>query len=84
LDSIGYALHHLGRYQEAQTYLGRALELARQLGNRYTEAVVLEHLGDNHFATGDRTGARKIWGLASEILTDIGSPEAHRLRIERL
>jgi hypothetical protein len=41
---------------------------------------VLDHLGDNHLATGDLAGALAAWRAAVAILDELGHPAAAKLR----
>ena len=54
LDSMGWALYRLGRLQEAETYLRRALA-------ERPDAEIAAHLGEVLWAKGDRDMARAIW-----------------------
>jgi hypothetical protein len=52
----------------------------RQDEDRYNEALVLTHLGDNSEAAGRTSAARSHWRRALTILTDLGHPSAEDLR----
>jgi Flp pilus assembly protein TadD len=54
MDSMGWALFRLGRLQEAETYLRRALA-------ERPDAEIAAHLGEVLWAKGDRDMARAIW-----------------------
>jgi predicted negative regulator of RcsB-dependent stress response len=54
--------------------------LFEEEGDRYFQAVVLDHLGDAHHAAGDSTAARDAWQLALRILDELGHPDAGRVR----
>jgi tetratricopeptide (TPR) repeat protein len=54
LDSMGWALYRLGRLQEAESYLRRALA-------ERPDAEIAAHLGEVLWAKGDRDMARAIW-----------------------
>ena len=53
-DSMGWALYRMGRFDDAESYLRRALA-ARQ------DAEIAAHLGEVLWAKGDRDTAREIW-----------------------
>jgi|GEM_PF-4565438 len=58
LDTKGWALYKLGRFEEASQALIRAeAQLPRS-------PVILLHLGDARFRMGDRNGARRRWDQA--------------------
>jgi tetratricopeptide (TPR) repeat protein len=57
-DTYGWVLFKLGRYEEAKTWIGKAIE------NREESAVVLEHYGDVLYKLGDIKEAVKYWEKA--------------------
>jgi tetratricopeptide (TPR) repeat protein len=74
-DSLGWALHRLGRHQEA------LVELKQAASGESPDAVILEHLGDVHLALDDVAGAQSAWERsldAFEALAD--EAQAHRVR----
>lgn len=81
LDSIGHTYHQLGRYKDATTHYGEAIELLRRTqGVRYSQALVLIHLGDNHHAAGERDQAGQAWRQALAILDKLNHPDAKGVR----
>jgi tetratricopeptide (TPR) repeat protein len=54
LDSMGWAFFRLGRLDEAETYLKRALA-------DHPDAEIAAHLGEVLWAKGDRDNARAVW-----------------------
>jgi tetratricopeptide (TPR) repeat protein len=54
LDSMGWALYRLGRLDEAESYLKRALA-------ERPDAEIAAHLGEVLWAKGDRDSARAVW-----------------------
>ncbi|MBE0432963.1 tetratricopeptide repeat protein [candidate division WOR-3 bacterium] len=60
LDSRGWVLYRMGRYEEALQDLKRAGEFAE-------DPVILEHLGDVHLELGDREAARAAYERALEL-----------------
>ena len=57
IDSLGWVLYRLGRYDEAIEQLRRALALS-------DDTEVAAHLGEVLWVTGDRKGARDVWETA--------------------
>jgi Flp pilus assembly protein TadD len=55
LDTIGWVYYKLSRYEEAEKYLKKALEVA---GDR---PVILEHLGDVLYKMGKKNEAMDLW-----------------------
>jgi tetratricopeptide (TPR) repeat protein len=58
-DSMGYAQHHLGAYDEALDSYGEAMRLYRSVYDRSLEAETLVHIGDTHQAAAAPT--RRPW-----------------------
>lgn len=54
LDSMGWALYRLGRLDQAQAYLQRALDSR-------SDAEIAAHLGEVLWRKGDRDRARALW-----------------------
>ncbi|MBA2593848.1 MAG: tetratricopeptide repeat protein [Gammaproteobacteria bacterium] len=54
LDSLGWVLYRMGRLDEAEGYLRRALKLRN-------DPEVAAHLGEVLWFRGDRKGARMVW-----------------------
>ena len=59
LDSMGWALFRLGRLDEAESYLKRALA-------ERPDAEIAAHLGEVLWAKGDRDSARAVWKVQLE------------------
>ena len=51
----------LGQYQEALTYDKKALDLAREIGNRRSEGIALGNIGVQHALTGNLPEAMKFF-----------------------
>lgn len=62
LDTKGWVLFKLGRYEEAKEYIRQALLYGGQ-----SSAVILEHYGDALFKTGSKDGAYIYWLKAKEL-----------------
>lgn len=67
IDSLGWALYRLGRYQEAVPHMERAVELMA------VDPVVNDHLGDVYWAVGRTREAEFQWSRA---LSFVGISEA--------
>jgi tetratricopeptide (TPR) repeat protein len=80
LDSLGYAHHHLGDHAESIACYERALDLYREVGDRWGQAETLGHTGDVHHAAGHRQQARRAWEEALAILEDLRHPDAGQIR----
>jgi tetratricopeptide (TPR) repeat protein len=68
LDSLGYAHHHLGNYEQAIGYFHQSLALHEKLDDRWGQATVFNHLGDSHHTMGNQAAARVAWRRALDIL----------------
>jgi tetratricopeptide (TPR) repeat protein len=73
-DSLGWALHRLGRHDEALVQLERALFLSPG------EPTILDHLGDVLAALGRLGPAREAWQRALD--NGIEEPEVVRRKLE--
>jgi tetratricopeptide (TPR) repeat protein len=80
LDSLGYAHHHLGDHAESIACYQRALDLYREVGDRWGQAETLGHTGDVHHAAGHRQQACQAWEEALAILEDLQHPDAGQIR----
>ncbi len=58
IDSLGWALYRLGRYEEAVPHMERAVELMA------VDPVVNDHLGDVYWAVGRKREAEFQWARA--------------------
>ena len=58
LDSVGWALHKLGRHNDALTYLVKAS------GRENPDGVILDHLGEVYWKLGQHDQAREVWRRA--------------------
>jgi DNA-binding SARP family transcriptional activator/tetratricopeptide (TPR) repeat protein len=79
-DSLGYIHRQLANYQQAITCYQNAIDLYRDLADRYNEADTLANLGDTHLSAGHPDAARRAWRHALDILSQLGHPDADRLR----
>jgi DNA-binding SARP family transcriptional activator/tetratricopeptide (TPR) repeat protein len=80
LDTVATAHQRLGDHAAARTAYRQALDLHQHDGDRYNEAVVLAHLGDNADAAGSAEEAREYWTAALQIFEQMGNPDAVALR----
>lgn len=78
IDSLGWVLYRLGRYEEAIVHMERAAQLEP------VDAVVNDHLGDTLWAVGRKREARFQWRRALSFVdtSDVNS-EADPARIRR-
>ncbi|OQY30315.1 MAG: hypothetical protein B6244_00190 [Candidatus Cloacimonetes bacterium 4572_55] len=60
LDSMGWILYRLERYEDALVYMDRAIDVGAR------DAVIMEHLGDIHFALRQTEQAAHYWNIALE------------------
>jgi tetratricopeptide (TPR) repeat protein len=81
VDSLGWALYRLGRYEEAVGHMERAAELMA------VDPVVNDHLGDVYWAVGRKLEARFQWRrslsfLDFEQMTEEADPDRIRRKLE--
>jgi hypothetical protein len=58
-----------------------ALDLARQIGDKYEQARAYNGLGRSHHASCDPDQARHQWHQALALYTDLDAPEADQVRV---
>uniref|UniRef100_UPI004049C9A4 tetratricopeptide repeat protein n=1 Tax=Ignavibacterium sp. TaxID=2651167 RepID=UPI004049C9A4 len=61
LDTKGWVLYQLGRYDEAKYFISRAIELGTK------SAVIIDHLGDVEFKLGNKEKAIELWKEALQL-----------------
>jgi Tfp pilus assembly protein PilF len=61
LDTVGWVYFKLGKYEEAQRYIARAIEAGG------ASATVFEHMGDICFKLGQKENAERYWKQALEM-----------------
>ncbi|WP_275414786.1 BTAD domain-containing putative transcriptional regulator [Plantactinospora mayteni] len=79
-DSLGYTHHGLGNHADAVACYERAIEYFRAADDRYGEADALTRVGDTQLDAGTPGAALTAWRAALTILTDVGHPDAARVR----
>ncbi len=77
MDSLGWVLYRLGRYEEAVGHMERAAELEP------IDPVVNDHLGDVYWAVGRYIEAEFQWKRALSFVNDETAAEAKPDRIRR-
>jgi len=77
VDSLGWVLYRLGRYEESIDHMERAAELMP------TDPVVNDHLGDVLWAVGRKTEARFHWTRALSLHETTPSPDFEQERARR-
>lgn len=88
LDSMGWVLYKMGRFESALDYILNSLENleGRKEQQQQVFAEVFEHLGDIYQALGRRDQAREAWSKSLEINrenTDLQSKLKKLIREER-
>jgi tetratricopeptide (TPR) repeat protein len=75
-----------GRYGEAFDHYRTALRMAREIGDPYEEAKILEGIAETTLATRRPDAARIVLRQALDIFERLGVPEAEsaRIRIEAI
>ncbi|NNL17661.1 MAG: tetratricopeptide repeat protein [Boseongicola sp.] len=77
VDSLGWGLYRLGRYEEAVEHMERAVELLP------VDPIVNDHLGDVYWAVGRAREAEFQWHRALSFITEDTDPndvDAERVR----
>ncbi|MDW3224976.1 MAG: tetratricopeptide repeat protein [Paracoccaceae bacterium] len=77
IDSLGWALYRLGRFEEAVPHMERAVELMA------VDPVVNDHLGDVYWAVGRKREAEFQWARALSFVDEddpLGEAKPDRIR----
>lgn len=61
LDTKGWILYQLGRYDEAKYFISKAIELGTK------SAVIVDHLGDVEYKLGNKEKAIELWKEALQL-----------------
>lgn len=61
LDTKGWILYQLGRYNEAKEFISKAVDLGTK------SAVIIDHLGDVEFKLGNKEKAVELWKEALQL-----------------
>jgi tetratricopeptide (TPR) repeat protein len=77
-------ISHLGQYREATECFQQAIDLFRNLGDRYHEAETLSNLGDAYRTADDPVGARDAWQRALAIFDDLNHRDVDQVRAKLL
>ncbi|CAM3499715.1 tetratricopeptide repeat protein [Kibdelosporangium persicum] len=80
LMTIGDTQRQLGRVHEAVAHYRQAIDLDRDLGDQYWEAIGLEHLADARMDIGEAVAAEPELRRAVEILEQLRHPDTDRVR----
>jgi tetratricopeptide (TPR) repeat protein len=80
LDSLGYIEREDGNLNEAAAYYRAAVDLRRDLGERYPQATSLIRLAETVEKAGDSIAAAEARAEALAILEELGHPDADALR----
>jgi len=78
---LGFINQQIGQPGQAISCYERALDIYRQLTDRYYESKALTGLGNARLAAGDLAGARQAWQDALAILDELGHSDADQLRV---
>jgi tetratricopeptide (TPR) repeat protein len=76
VDSLGWGLYRLGRYEEAVEHMERAAELLP------VDPIVNDHLGDVYWAVGRKVEARFQWNRALSFEPEEDEAERIRRKLE--
>jgi tetratricopeptide (TPR) repeat protein len=78
LDSLGWVLFKMKKYQEAKKYL---LEAVKQEDGQHAE--ILDHLADIHLALGEKAEAVAAWKKAVEVAGDSKREQVRKAEVEK-
>jgi tetratricopeptide (TPR) repeat protein/transcriptional regulator with XRE-family HTH domain len=80
LRNLAEAFRGVGQPAAARAELETALRLASKTGNTYEQANTHRDLAESHHCAGDDEQARQHWLQALDLYTQLGAPEADRVR----
>jgi tetratricopeptide (TPR) repeat protein len=81
LGALGNSLANLERLDEARDSIESALALARELGDKASEALRLGNLGKVLLRQGDQQGALRVRSVALALAREIGDPRTEALQL---
>lgn len=76
-SNVGMLYGRIGEHQQSKLYIDKALQIQRQVGDHYGEAITLTNLGELQRVRGEYQQAQQSFELA---LTQLGSYEDNALR----
>jgi tetratricopeptide (TPR) repeat protein len=79
-DSLGYIHRGLGNFTDAIDCHEKAVEMTRQIGDRYMEAEALLGTGDTYHAAGNPDDARKAWRASLILFEELNHRQADSVR----
>jgi tetratricopeptide (TPR) repeat protein len=82
LNGLGEVLLTTGQPDHAQTEFAAAVGVTAQTGDKYQQARAHHGLSQACHAGGDPAGARHHWQQALALFTELGTPEADKVRAE--
>lgn len=84
IDSVGWSLVELGRYEEAKRPIIHGMELSRETGNAFYEAKGLRHLGVIERRTRNYTEAEKYYKKSLAVADQISDENEKEVMIAGL
>ncbi len=82
LNGLGEVSLATGRSADARAHHAAALDVAAEAGEKYEQARAHDGLASAYQASGAPTQARRHWQEALTLYTEIGAPEADRIRAQ--
>jgi tetratricopeptide (TPR) repeat protein len=80
LDSMGWVLFKLGRYDEARKHLEEAV--ADKEGS--DDGTIVDHLGDVYLQLNERAKAKEMWTRAKELMQQVEGPRREDQKIKEI
>ena len=78
LDSLGWVLFKLKKYEEAKKYLEQAIE-----DKEGQHVEIFDHLGDTYLALGNKTKAVEAWKKGAEAASDSKREQERKASVEK-
>jgi tetratricopeptide (TPR) repeat protein len=80
---LGFIHQELDNYERAILCYKSSIQINREIGSRYWEAVVLDRLGDVYQILGENHPAQLAWQQAFDILDTLRHPDAEAVQTKR-
>lgn len=82
LSNLGVVYNYLQKYDTAEVYFTRALQISQSIGDKYTESAVLLNLGDIHYRYGRLEASKKNYDKAYLIAKEMDLMETQTIALK--
>ncbi len=82
LSNLGIVYNYLKKYDTAEIYFNRALQISQSIGDKYTESAVLLNLADIHYRHGRLEASKKNYDKAYVIAKEMDLTETQTIALK--